>query len=89
LLDITLASGTSVKPILVRRGKRSTKSQAARVRVSSQRLDSVMAGCRSRPGLPTGSGTSPWTILAAIVIVVAPILVGMYLYRAAGRRTAR
>jgi uncharacterized membrane protein len=37
----------------------------------------------------TGSGTSPWAILAAIVIVVAPILVGMYLYRAAGRRAAR
>jgi hypothetical protein len=37
----------------------------------------------------TGSGTSPWTILAATVIVVAPILVGMYLYRAAGRRSAR
>jgi hypothetical protein len=37
------------------------------------------AGC-------TGSGPSPWWIIAAIIIAAAPLLVATYLYRVAGRR---
>jgi hypothetical protein len=40
-------------------------------------------------GTPTGcvnSASSPWWILAAIIIAAAPLLVATYLYRAAGRQ---
>lgn len=37
----------------------------------------------------TSGGTSPWVIVALVLITVAPILVGAYLYRSAGRRAAR
>jgi hypothetical protein len=35
----------------------------------------------------TQAGTSPWAYIAMAVVVVAPLLVAAYLYRAAGRNT--
>jgi hypothetical protein len=47
------------------------------------------ATCSAPVGDPlpcTGSGSSLWTVVAIVVLVLAPILVAAYLYRAAGRQ---
>jgi hypothetical protein len=40
----------------------------------------ALAGCT------TSGGPSPWWIVGTVIVVIAPLLVATYLYRAAGRR---
>ena len=51
-----------------------------RLDTAGQTVSTVVESC-------TNSGTPPWVLIAVAALVVPPVVVAAYLYRAAGRNT--
>jgi hypothetical protein len=56
------------------------------VTVMDSKSCSTSVGDLGSPTDCVSSGPSAWSIIAAIVVLVAPLIVAAYLYRAAGRQ---